>query len=226
MRVKHISAQEYTILLCQFRRLFIFLLFVAALKDSVFYAADGFDTFAAYLFQGLSKVYQTIWKITGAVAAVAIATSAFTLMSGTQNAVEKVKRILLLTLIGLFIVWAAPLIVKAARTPVLSYSSNPGTMTEPFSALNGLSSKIQAIWIAAEKIVLPLAGLSIAFGGFMFFGINILGNLSMDRQVEKGKMVIRYTVIAVVAFYLIPVAFKSAYLLFSANGWNPPAPGA
>lgn len=226
MKFNPISAREHAILRSLFRRFFVFLLLTAALKDSVFFAANGFDVFATYLFAGLAKVYKTIWKITGAVAAVAIATSAFTLMSGAQNAVEKVKRILLLTIIGLFIVWVAPLIVKAARTPVISYTSNPGAMEEPFSALNGLSSKIQAIWVAAEKIVLPLAGLSIAFGGFLFFGINILGNLSMDRQVEKGKMIIRYTVIALVSFYLIPAVFKSAYLLFSANGWNPPVPGA
>lgn len=226
MKLNSINAQEHTLLRSLFRRLFVFLLLAAASKDAVYFAANGFDAFASYLFKGLAKVYDTIWKITGAVAAVAIASTAFTLMSGTQNAVEKVKRILLLTIIGLFIIWAAPLVVLAARTPVMSYTSNPGAMSEPFSALEGLSAKIQAIWVAAEKIVLPLAGVSIAFGGFMFFGINILGNLSMDRQVERGKMVIRYTVIAVVAFYLIPVVFKSAYLLFASEGWNPPAPGA
>lgn len=226
MKHNSINTWEHTILRSQFRRLFVFLLLTAALKDSVFYAGNGLNVFASYLFQGLAKVYKTIWNITGAVAAVAIASSAFTLMSGTQNAVEKVKRILLLTILGLFVIWAAPLIVMAARTPIRPFISNPGATEEPFSALDGLSSTIQIIWVAADKIVLPLAGLSIAFGGFMFFGINILGNLSMERQVEKGKMIIRYTVIAVVAFYLIPAVFKSAYLLFSENGWNPPVPGA
>ena len=218
------SARDCKIIRSRFRLFFIFLILAAALNNSVFYAKNGFETFASYLFQGLDRVYQTVWKITGFVAAVAIASSAFTLLSGNRNAVEKVKRIVLLAVLGLFIIWMAPLIVKAARTPVIAYSFNPGTMEEPFSALDGLSTKLQEIWIAAEKIILPLSVVSIAFGGFMFFGINILGNLSMDRQVERGKMVIRYTVVAVVAFYLVPVAFKSAYLLFASNGWNPPVP--
>lgn len=175
------------------------------------------------IYDGLSKVYSIMAKIVLPIAGVCIAASAFTIWLGGEKGIEKAKRVLLFTVMGIAIVFIAPAIIVAAHTAVKMSTELPTSALNPTPELN-LASTISEIWSVAESIVLPLACVSIAYGGMCFFGIDILSQLALEKQIEKGKTVVRTTVVAVFAFYAIPTVMVIAINTFSANGWQPPAP--
>lgn len=175
------------------------------------------------IYDGLSKVYSIMAKIVLPIAGVCIAASAFTIWLGGEKGIEKAKRVLLFTVMGIAIVFIAPAVVVAAHSAINMSTALPTSALNPTPELN-LAATVSEIWSVAEKIVLPLAGVSVAYGGMCFFGIDILSQLALDKQIEKGKTVVRTTVVAVFAFYAIPTVMVIAINTFSANGWQPPAP--
>lgn len=206
------------------RRLFFLLFLVCTWRTSFAYADDGLTTFVKYLFNGLSDVYATIKKISAGIAAVVIASSFIAIVTtGSKEVFEKIRKIVLYACIALIFIWLAPVISKAARAPLTDYAIifNASGYDE-FSKVPHLAEAIQSIWNAAEYIVLALCAIGIVYGAWMFFSINILGRISTERQIEQGKASIKYAIIALIAFYLLPIIFKSGYFAFHAWGWNPP----
>ena len=173
------------------------------------------------IYNGLEKVYSILYKAVLPIAGVCVAGCALTIWLGGEKGIEKAKRILLFTVMGMVIVFIAPAIVVTAHKCISYSRSFPTTQ---LNQVTGLADTVTRIWNIAEYIVLPLAGLSVAYGGMCFFGIDILSQLALDRQIEKGKTIIRTTLVAVLCFYLIPTVLVLAVNTFSGSGWAPTSP--
>ena len=204
------------------RNFSLLILSFIALQSGIAYA-DGFGTFISYLFEGLSDVYSVIIKISMGVAVVVIASSVIALITGGKTAVEKIYNIILYAALALFFIWLAPVIVKAAHEPLIGYVQKfNATEYDDFASVPHLADALQSIWDTAELIVSPLCVMGIVYGAWTFFSINILGRISTARQIEQGKAMIKYAIIALVVFYLLPIVLKSGYTAFHSVGWNPP----
>lgn len=173
------------------------------------------------IYSGLSKVYEVLYKAVLPIAGICVAGCAFTIWLGGEKGVEKAKKILLYTVMGMVIVFIAPTIVVTAHSAISFSRTFP---IAQLSKVAGLTTTVSDIWNVAEKIVLPLAGVSVAYGGMCFFGIDILSQLALDRQIEKGKTIIRTSLVALFAFYLIPTVMVLAVNTFSGSGWTPTPP--
>lgn len=205
------------------RNFILLVLSIFALQSGITFA-DGFGTFISYLFEGLSEVYSVITKISMGVAAIVIATSIFSLITGGKTAVEKIYNIILYAALALIIIWLAPVIVKAANTPLRGYVkvlyANDFAEVKQVAHLSEIMS---SVFNAAKLIVDPLCVMGIVYGAWIFFSINILGRISTARQVEQGKAIIKYSILALIAFYLLPIVINSSYALFHSHAWSPPA---
>lgn len=196
---------------------------IAVQNAPVFAISENNQKLVNSIYDGLKKVYSVLVKIVLPIAGVCVAACAFTIWLGGERGIEKAKRILLFTVIGVGVVFLTPAIIVAAHSAIKFSTALPNSALNPTPELNLLST-LSEIWSVAEKIVLPLAGVSCAYGGMCFFGIDILSQLALDKQIEKGKTIIRTTVIAVFAFYAIPTIMVIAVNTFSSNGWRPPDP--
>ena len=113
--------------------------------------------------------------------------------------------------------------MKAAKAPLVAYTGFDADAYGKLTAGGHIAEIVQRLWDAMEKIVLPLSAIGVVYGAWMFFSINILGRISTEKQIEQGKAVVKYAIIALAVFYLLPIAFKSAYTAFALSGWEPPS---
>ena len=204
------------------RNLLLLVLSFCAIQSGITYA-DGLQTFIQYLFEGLSTVYSVILYISVFVAVLVLATSMIAIFTGGKTAFEKIYNIILYAILALFFIWLAPVIVKAAHEPLIGYVQKfNATEYDDFAAVPHLADALQSIWDTAELIISPLCVMGIVYGAWTFFSINILGRISTARQIEQGKAMIKYAIIALVVFYLLPIVLKSGYAAFHSVGWNPP----
>lgn len=194
---------------------------VVMMAQQLFVHASGLNTedqnLVTSIYNGLAQVYGVLYKAVLPIAGVCVAGCALTIWLGGEKGIEKAKRILLFTVMGMVIVFIAPAIVVTAHKVITPSTALPTQL----SNVTGLKDAAVRVWNIAENIVLPLAGVSIAYGGMCFFGIDILSQLALDRQIEKGKTIIRTTLVAVLAFYLVPTVLVLAVNTFSGSGWAP-----
>ncbi len=179
------------------------------------------NEFITYFEKALKTLYSTLLKVSIAVAIVCVASAGLTMLLGGDKGAERAKRILMYTFGGLLIIWLAGLIIIAAKVPFARLGYNNGQMSGIFAAVPHLAEKIDKFYSYANKIVPALAVVSIAYGGACFFGMDILSQKNLEQQIEKGKTVIKITVIALAVFFLLPTVIKIGYVMFHEHGWDP-----
>lgn len=208
-----------------FTLVLIALIVMVARQMPAFASTANDQKLADSIFNGLSAIYSIMIKVVLPIAGVCVAGCAFTIWLGGEKGMEKAKRILLFTVMGVAVVFLAPAIIVTARNTIFLYAASlPYTLDTKLSGVAGLSAIALRVWIIAGDIVLPLACVSVAYGGMCFFGMDILSQLALDRQIEKGKTIIRTTLIAALAFYLVPTVLVLAINTFSGSGWDPASP--
>ena len=81
--------------------------------------------------------------------------------------------------------------------------------------LTPLAEKLSGYFMMARNIILAMAAVSIAWACFrIFFGA--------PDEVEKAKKQIKYSAMALVAFYLLPHCIRIGIDLGQTYAWKPP----
>lgn len=88
------------------------------------FATDGTaETISGSITSGMEKVYSIITAIVVPVAIICAAVAAFQIFLGGEKGMEKAKRIIIYTLLGVAIVYLAPLIVREVGSWFKGYSN-------------------------------------------------------------------------------------------------------
>lgn len=93
----------------------------------------------------------------------------------------------------------------------------------PAFAIEGIS-EWREVYQIARAVAIPIAALSFAFGGMSFFGFGFFSSKSGDKQVEIGKKMMLYSVLGVIALYLLPLIIGISVNIFQRFAWDPGSP--
>lgn len=175
--------------------------------------------------QSFQEIYNIISIVILPVAALCISVAAFHFFLGGEHGVQKAKKTIFFTICGIAIAYLAPSLVLAVNGAF----KGVGNWEVVYSLLSpqgediGLSDGVRKVISIAEAIMLPLAGLSIIYGGLCFFGLDLLSGVDSERQMSKGKRIVVTSLVVVAAFYFIPIVVSKAIQIFGgANKWTPP----
>ena len=86
-------------------------------------------------------------------------------------------------------------------------------------------TKLKETYRLARRIATPLAAMSFAYGGFMFFGLSIFSNKEQEKRMSQGRQIMVISGIALAAMYLLPAVYSLGKATFSGLAYSPPGAG-
>ena len=107
-------------------------------------------------------------------------------------------------------------IFRICMTLLISFSFLSATAfaAGPSTGVTGLDSAFDAVFVSGRSIGLAIAGVALAAEGFAFFGGN-------EKVMERAKMLVKITLLALVAYLLLPAIVSFAYSIVQSFSWDP-----
>ena len=105
-------------------------------------------------------------------------------------------------------------------------------MDDDYSSLQAWDGEVDwdEVFKMARGIAIAASAVTVAVGGFMMASTFLAGGMNEKDQsgaFQKGKTIVKYAILALLAFILLPAVVNHAIRLISSNGgllpaWKPP----